>query len=140
MSEEISGLPLQPQPPQDAPSPPAPTAAFSEQLPLASSAPEPSSLGAELLRFVLSPLQPPRPPNPAEAALGWLESTFRALGAQEDALDDQIARALSGEVMSTQELLVLQAQVYRFTFQTELLSKVIEKGTGTIKQLMNTQV
>lgn len=42
--------------------------------------------------------------------------------------------------MSTQELLALQAQIYRFTLRTELLSKVIERGTGTIKQLMNTQV
>ena len=55
-------------------------------------------------------------------------------------LEEIINLALSGRSFSTPELLALQAGVYRFTQELELTSKVVEKGTATIKQTMNTQV
>jgi len=48
--------------------------------------------------------------------------------------------ALSGRQFSPQELLALQAGVYRFSQELELTSKVVEKATSGIKQTMNTQV
>lgn len=55
-------------------------------------------------------------------------------------LEEIIHLSLSGKNFSSQELLALQAGVYRFTQELELTSKVVEKGTATIKQTMNTQV
>lgn len=55
-------------------------------------------------------------------------------------LEEIINLSLSGRNFSTPELLALQAGVYRFTQELELTSKVVEKGTATIKQTMNTQV
>lgn len=55
-------------------------------------------------------------------------------------LEEMIRLALSGRTFSTQELLALQAGAYRFTQELELVSKVVEKGTASIKQTMSTQV
>lgn len=55
-------------------------------------------------------------------------------------LEEIMSLSLSGRNFSTPELLALQAGVYRFTQELELTSKVVEKGTSTIKQTMNTQV
>lgn len=55
-------------------------------------------------------------------------------------LEEIINLSMSGRNFSTPELLALQAGVYRFTQELELTSKVVEKGTSTIKQTMNTQV
>jgi hypothetical protein len=55
-------------------------------------------------------------------------------------LEEIINLSLSGRNFSSSELLALQAGVYRFTQELELTSKVVEKGTATIKQVMNTQV
>lgn len=55
-------------------------------------------------------------------------------------LEEIVNLSLSGRNFSTSELLALQAGVYRFTQELELTSKVVEKGTATIKQTMNTQV
>ena len=55
-------------------------------------------------------------------------------------LEEIINLSLSGKNFSSSELLALQAGVYRFTQELELTSKVVEKGTSTIKQTMNTQV
>lgn len=55
-------------------------------------------------------------------------------------LEEIINLSLSGKNFSSSELLALQAGVYRFTQELELTSKVVEKGTSTIKQTLNTQV
>lgn len=48
--------------------------------------------------------------------------------------------ALSGKQFNSQELLAMQAGVYRFSQELDLTGKVIEKATSGIKQTMNTQV
>jgi hypothetical protein len=60
--------------------------------------------------------------------------------AGQNKLEDIINLSLSGRNFSSQELLAMQAGVYRFTQELELISKVVEKATSTIKQTMNTQV
>ena len=55
-------------------------------------------------------------------------------------LEEIMTLALSGRNFSTQELLAMQAGVYRFSHELELTSKVVEKATSTVKQTMNTQV
>ncbi len=48
--------------------------------------------------------------------------------------------ALSGRQFNSQELLAMQAGVYRFSQELDLTGKVIDKATSGIKQTMNTQV
>jgi len=55
-------------------------------------------------------------------------------------LEDIMKLAMSGRSFNSQEMLALQAGVYKFSQELELTSKVIEKATGSIKQTMNTQI
>jgi hypothetical protein len=48
--------------------------------------------------------------------------------------------ALSGRQFSPSDLLAMQAGIYRFSQELDLVSKVVEKATGSIKQTLNTQV
>jgi len=58
----------------------------------------------------------------------------------QNALDSIIAKASSGKQFSNQELLAMQAGVYKFSQELELTSKVVEKATSGVKQTMQTQV
>jgi hypothetical protein len=55
-------------------------------------------------------------------------------------LDDIIKMATSGKTYGQQDLLAIQASVYKFSQELELTSKVVEKATSGIKQTMQTQV
>ena len=55
-------------------------------------------------------------------------------------LDDIIKLATSGKVYGNQELLAVQAAVYKFSQELDLTSKVVEKATSGVKQTMQTQV
>jgi len=55
-------------------------------------------------------------------------------------LDDIIKMATSGQTYGQQDLLAIQASVYKYSQELELTSKVVEKATSGIKQTMQTQV
>lgn len=55
-------------------------------------------------------------------------------------LDDIIKMATSGKTYGHQDLLAIQASVYKFSQEMELTSKVVEKATSGVKQTMQTQV
>lgn len=55
-------------------------------------------------------------------------------------LDQVIKMATSGKSYGNQELLAIQAAVYKFSQELELTSKVVEKATSGVKQTMQTQV
>ncbi|MBL92539.1 MAG: hypothetical protein CMH56_12110 [Myxococcales bacterium] len=55
-------------------------------------------------------------------------------------LDQIIKMATSGKTFNQQELLAIQAGVYKFSQEMELTSKVVEKATSGVKQTMQTQV
>ena len=55
-------------------------------------------------------------------------------------LDSIIKMATSGKSYGQQDLLAIQASVYKFSQELELTSKVVEKATSGIKQTMQTQV
>ena len=87
--------------------------------------------------------------TPAAPAAGDVNNTrpvshmqriFNDVMAGQNKLEEIMNLALSGRNFSQSELLALQAGVYRFTQELELTSKVIEKGTSSIKQTLNTQV
>ena len=58
----------------------------------------------------------------------------------QDKMSQVMQLAMSGKQFSSQEMLALQAGVYRFSQELDLMGKVIEKSTSGIKQTMNTQV
>lgn len=51
-----------------------------------------------------------------------------------------LKEAMSGRKFSPQELLALQAGVYRYAQELELTSKVVEKATSGVKDTLKTQV
>ncbi len=55
-------------------------------------------------------------------------------------LNSIIKLATSGKSFSPTELIAIQAGVYKFSQELELVSKVVEKATDGIKQTLQTQV
>ena len=55
-------------------------------------------------------------------------------------LDHILELAESGRAFSTAELLAFQAHVYRASQELDLAGKVVEKATGGVKQVLQTQV
>ena len=58
----------------------------------------------------------------------------------QDKMTKMMEVAMSGKKLGPQELLAMQAGIYRFSQELELTSKVVEKATSGLKQTMNTQV
>ncbi|MBL8916494.1 MAG: ATP-dependent helicase HrpB [Archangium sp.] len=55
-------------------------------------------------------------------------------------IDKLINGNLSGKTMSNQELLQMQAGMYKYTQELDLCSKVVEKATSGLKDTLKTQV
>lgn len=55
-------------------------------------------------------------------------------------MDSILALAESGKAFSPAELLSLQANIYRASQELDLAGKVVEKATGGVKQVLQTQV
>lgn len=58
----------------------------------------------------------------------------------QDKMSQIMKLAVSGRQFNSQELLAMQAGVYRFSQELDLTGKVVEKATSGIKQTLNTQV
>ena len=79
-----------------------------------------------------------------EGASSTKESGLKSLLNQvvqgQNKLDDIIKMATNGKTYGNQELLAIQASVYKFSQELGLTSKVVEKATSGVKQTMQTQV
>ena len=73
-------------------------------------------------------------PPPSVATV--LERVTRA----QQKLDELLRVAETGRTFSAAELLSLQANVYRASQELDLAGKVVEKATGGVKQVLQTQV
>ncbi len=62
------------------------------------------------------------------------------VGQAQKRLDHILQMAQSGRSFSPAELLALQAHVYRASQELDLAGKVVEKATGGVKQVLQTQV
>lgn len=76
----------------------------------------------------------------AEARESGLKSILNQVVDGQNKLDQVIKMATSGKTYGNQELLAIQAAVYKFSQELELTSKVVEKATSGVKQTMQTQV
>ena len=54
------------------------------------------------------------------------------------AFEDTMRAASSGAFASERDLLVLQAQVYRYSQHVEVTTRVVDRAAGSLKQLLNT--
>ncbi|MFB1481291.1 ATP-dependent helicase HrpB [Corallococcus sp. RDP092CA] len=62
------------------------------------------------------------------------------VGQAQQRLDHILKLAESGRTFSPSELIALQAHVYRASQELDLAGKVVEKATGGVKQVLQTQV
>lgn len=72
-----------------------------------------------------------------EAAAGRV---LDQVSAAQKRMDEILKVAESGKSFSPAELLSLQAHVYRASQELDLAGKVVEKATGGVKQVLQTQV
>lgn len=76
----------------------------------------------------------------AEAKESGFKSMLNQIVDGQNKLDQIIKMATSGKTYGNQELLAIQAAVYKFSNELDLTSKVVEKATSGVKQTMQTQV
>jgi len=69
-----------------------------------------------------------------------LRELARSISSGERAVDRVIAQAAAGKDFSTPELIAIQARVYRYTQELELVSKLVDKACAGVKQTLQTQV
>jgi hypothetical protein len=69
-----------------------------------------------------------------------LKSILNQVVEGQNKLDQIIKMATSGKTYSNQDLLAIQASVYKFSQELDMTSKVVEKATSGVKQTMQTQV
>ncbi|GMU62596.1 MAG: hypothetical protein AMXMBFR34_43590 [Myxococcaceae bacterium] len=62
------------------------------------------------------------------------------MSAAQARMEQVLKLAESGKAFSPAELLSLQAHVYRASQELDLAGKVVEKATGGVKQVLQTQV
>ena len=103
---------------------------------------------AEVLKSKAAAPKPPSPPRapagaPTESALtprGTAEQALQRVQTAQARMDRILKLAESGRSFTAAELLSLQTQVYRASQEIDLAGKVVEKATGGVKQVLQTQV
>lgn len=90
------------------------------------------------------PAEPARPAGPLSPAPSPFEAGAKRMVTRilqdERAVDRGLAAAMSGKQLSSQELIVLQAKVIKYSQELEVASRLVEKATSAVKQIMTTQV
>lgn len=74
--------------------------------------------------------------KPPQAAVQLVDRVANA----QQRMDQLVALAQSGKTFTPAELLSLQANVYAASQELDLTGKVVEKATGGVKQVLQTQV
>lgn len=77
--------------------------------------------------------------DPHGAGRAMLRDAVRSITDGERMVDRAIRSARRGHVFSHEELLALQAGVYRYTQELELASKLVDKATGAVRQTLQSQ-
>ncbi|MEM1350236.1 MAG: hypothetical protein AAGI01_16875 [Myxococcota bacterium] len=69
-----------------------------------------------------------------------LDDFLKSVGEDQTRIEAMMSRCVDGQTLSQQELLELQSVIYGYAQKVELASKLVDKATGGLKQVMNTQV
>jgi hypothetical protein len=111
--------------------PPKPAAVHPSQRPQPVA--HPLKAGAATAAPRAQAVQPVQPKSEAKAALNEVAHA-------QVQLDHLLKLAESGRTFSPAELIAFQAHAYQASQEIDLASKVVEKATGGVKQVLNTQV
>jgi hypothetical protein len=112
---------------------PAPCKAFSLAAPDATTAASAPAAGpARAAPLPAGPLSSPATESAKRVLTRMLDDEAK--------VDRGLHAAMSGRPMSAPELLVLQAQVIQYSQEVEIASRVVDKATGAVKQVLQTQV
>ncbi len=92
--------------------------------------------------FDIRATKDPEPPTPAAAAspLETMRRAFAELETQRESIDTMIDQAMGGRSFSPKELLAMQARVYVYSEEMEVISRVVDRVTSTAKTILNTQL
>jgi hypothetical protein len=101
----------------------------------AASASAPRASFGAVLRRQLTPAPPGLP-----GAQGTVRVALETLDRARERLDAALAAARRGRTFTSQELLALQADAYRYSQGVEVASRVVEQAVQSVKQAVNTQV
>ena len=77
---------------------------------------------------------------PVEGRRVKLESFMEGISEDKAEVNRLMERTIDGAEMDQKELLEMQALIYSYSQKVEIASKVVEKGTGGLKQMMNMRV
>ncbi|RAL24918.1 hypothetical protein DL240_01535 [Lujinxingia litoralis] len=69
-----------------------------------------------------------------------LDAYIEGILGDEGRIHELLESSMRGDALGPQEMLEMQALIYSYSQKVELTTKVVEKATGGIKQVMNTQV
>ena len=85
---------------------------------------------------VASPAQKVERSSAAQKLDNFVEGVFK----DQAKIEKMMRRCVRGKTLSQPELLRLQGLIYGYAQKVELASKIVDKATGGLKQVMNTQV
>lgn len=68
-----------------------------------------------------------------------LEAPVESTLAHEHAFRGLMHEVGSGRAQSPRDLLVMQAQVYRYSHHVDVTTRVVDRAAGSLKQLLGTQ-
>ncbi len=101
-------------------------------------APEGRDFAATLRGETAATAGPPASPAASEVPAP-VRGLVHELESGERYLDRMMHSALGGRDFSPEQLLTLQARVYRYTQQLELASKMVEKATSAVRDTLKSQ-
>jgi hypothetical protein len=79
------------------------------------------------------------PPSEGRSFRELLEDAAESIDRGRRSLDRAIAHGHAGRTLSQEELLALQATVYRYTQELEIASKLVDKSTTAVRTTLQSQ-
>jgi hypothetical protein len=115
-------------------------APVSETTPLMIQHAAPAHASAPVKAAARPPGRPTVPMGPRVDAFHQMAHGIDRVTAAQRRLEHVLRLAESGKTFTPAELLALQAQVYQAGNEIDLAGKVVDKATGGVKQVLQTQV
>jgi hypothetical protein len=112
-----------------------PVSAVSSLSPLAS---PPSTAASRFADAMREARRAPGPPETAPAEVA-LRGAVASIARGERLVEGVVQAARRGATFSNEQLIAIQAGVYRYTQELELAGKLVDKATGAVRQTLQSQ-
>jgi len=114
-----------------------------ERSPSPAGATQPATGGrfADAMRAARAAAAPPAAATPSARSVGEtaLRASVQSIVRGERLVNGVISAARHGATFSNEQLIAIQAGVYKYTQELELASKLVDKATGAIRQTLQSQ-